>query len=197
VVAGGYGRSISCGQGTQKSLEYMRGGTEERISLSKLISHASSSPSISTNVLERTCQSVLARRLACDRLLDSQGGGWNGVFEVWQFVEVVDHVIEWFNVAELGVHVEEVVGNNTGYAVADSFFDYDRAEAFSYGIFNGVADTSRCCNAGDDQGVDAVSGQELVQIGARESRRTLFLDDQFAFLRCDAGVDVCCAGGSI
>src|SRR5699024_3852488 len=101
LVAGGHGGSISCGPGTQKSLEYMRGGTEERMGLPKLISHTSTSPSISTNVSEPTCQSVIARRLACDSLLDRQGGGWHGVFEVWQFVEVVDHVFEWFNVAEL------------------------------------------------------------------------------------------------
>src|SRR5699024_11615317 len=61
VVAGGHGGSISCGPGTQKSLEYMRGGTEERMGLLKLIAHTSTSPSISTNVSEPTCQNQRVR----------------------------------------------------------------------------------------------------------------------------------------
>src|SRR5690625_5555608 len=106
----------------------MRGGTEERMGLPKLISHTSTSPSISTNVSEPTCQGVIARRLACDSLLDRQGGGWHGVFEVWQFVEVVDHVFEWFNVADLSVNVVEGVCNYNNYAVIDIFVVYDSSK---------------------------------------------------------------------
>src|SRR5690625_4332315 len=122
---------------------------------------------------------------------------WYGVFEVWQVVEVVHDGADRFDVAEFVVDIKEVPCHGSGYAVADSFAYRDWAEAFCHGIFDGVADTGRGSDPGDDQGVNAVGSQELVQEGAREGRGTLFGDDQFAWFRGNAGVDVRCAGRSI
>src|SRR5699024_3698462 len=125
--------------------------------------------------------SSVSERLAADLLFGWQRRGWDGVFEVWEFVEIVDDAFKRFYVAEFGVHVEDVVRSYAWHAVTYSLCDYDWPETFSYGIFYSVAYTCCCGNAGDNEGVDAIRGEELIEVGAWECRSTYFLDNQFAF----------------
>src|SRR5437016_14499489 len=55
-------------------------------------------------------------------------------------VEVLEHVVERFDVAELGVDVEQVPLDDAGDAVTDRLAHDDRPEAFGHSVLDGLAD---------------------------------------------------------